>query len=157
MGTPPRRLNGYPRTKSAPSLYGSYRVLKKNGVDGVKMFLMCCSSALISLPDGSLATYITKSTCALHIQALDQRRSRRDWTKEDARVSQYRAKKYMDVGSNNSKVEPLQSTTKLSVYLVFVNETCSLTHNVSENTSICSWTSQKDSQRKYILFVRSVL
>ncbi|KAJ6868729.1 hypothetical protein NC651_033724 [Populus alba x Populus x berolinensis] len=29
VGTPSRRLNGYPRTKSVPSRYGSYRVLKK--------------------------------------------------------------------------------------------------------------------------------
>lgn len=32
--------------------------MKNNGVDGHRMFLICCSSALIAFPDGSLATYI---------------------------------------------------------------------------------------------------
>lgn len=57
VGTPSRRLKGYPRTKSAPSRKGSYSVLKKKGVDGLRRFLMCCSSALMAFPDGSLATY----------------------------------------------------------------------------------------------------
>lgn len=57
VGTPSLRLKGYPLTKSAPSLNGSYKVLKKWGVDGHSKFFMCCSSALMSAPLGSFATY----------------------------------------------------------------------------------------------------
>ena len=48
VGAPSRMEKGYPRTKSAPSAKGSYRVLKKKGVEGVSRFWMCCFRALIS-------------------------------------------------------------------------------------------------------------
>ena len=48
MGAPSLMEKGYPRTKSAPSAKGSYRVLKKKGVEGVSRFWMCCFRALIS-------------------------------------------------------------------------------------------------------------
>ena len=57
VDTPSLKLKGYPQTKSAPSLYGSYRVLKNNGVDGVSRFCMCCANAFIYFQLESFATF----------------------------------------------------------------------------------------------------